>query len=61
MTLDPERFPLEKVRELVDHLHERDQKFTVMVDPAVAYFPDANYSTLDEGIARDIFLKQEDG
>lgn len=35
-TLDPERFPLEKVRELVDHLHKHDQHYIVMVDPAVS-------------------------
>lgn len=61
MTVDPERFPLEKVQELVSYLHDHGQKYTVMVDPATAYFPNANYSTLDEGIARDIFLKRENG
>lgn len=35
-TLDPERFPLEKMRELVDHLHKHDQHYIVMVDPAVS-------------------------
>ena len=36
-TLDPERFPLEKVQELVTHLHDNDQHYVMMVDPAVAY------------------------
>lgn len=35
-TLDPERFPLEKMRELVDHLHKHNQHYIVMVDPAVS-------------------------
>jgi alpha-glucosidase len=35
-TLDPERFPLERMRELVDYLHDHDQKYIVMVDPAVS-------------------------
>lgn len=35
-TLDPERFPLPKMRELVDYLHKHDQKYIVMVDPAVS-------------------------
>lgn len=35
-TLDPERFPREKMRELVSHLHDNDQKYIVMVDPAVS-------------------------
>lgn len=36
-TLDPERFPLETVRELVSHLHDNDQHYIVMVDPALGY------------------------
>ena len=35
-TLDPKRFPLHKMRELVDYLHDHDQKYIVMVDPAVS-------------------------
>lgn len=35
-TLDPERFPLGKMRELVDYLHDHDQHYIVMVDPAVS-------------------------
>lgn len=35
-TLDPERFPLNKMRELVTYLHRHDQKYIVMVDPAVS-------------------------
>jgi alpha-glucosidase len=30
-TLDPERFPLEKMRELVSTLHERQQHYVLMV------------------------------
>jgi alpha-glucosidase len=35
-TLDPERFPLEKMRELVTYLHNHNQRYIVMVDPAVS-------------------------
>ena len=35
-TLDPERFPLEKMRELVNYLHRHHQHYIVMVDPAVS-------------------------
>ena len=34
-TLDPERFPLDLVRQLVDYLHSHQQHYIVMVDPAV--------------------------
>jgi alpha-glucosidase len=37
MTTDPERFPIEQMREIVRYLHDHDQHFIVMVDPAVAY------------------------
>lgn len=35
-SLDPDRFPLEKMRELVGYLHDHDQHYIVMVDPAVS-------------------------
>ncbi|KAL9118812.1 MAG: hypothetical protein Q9187_004633 [Circinaria calcarea] len=57
-TLDPERFPLSKVRELVDHLHNNNQQYIVMVDPAVAY---QNYSAFNNGVSAGAFLKNNDG
>jgi alpha-glucosidase len=58
-SLDPERFPLHVVRQLVDHLHAADQHYVVMVDPAVAYqdFPE----TLQRGIDDNIWLLRENG
>ncbi|RDI77048.1 hypothetical protein Vi05172_g12975 [Venturia inaequalis] len=53
-TLDPLRFPLEKMRELVSTLHARQQHYVVMVDPAIAYL---NNSAYDNGLSSDIFLK----
>lgn len=42
-TLDDERFPVDKMRELVSYLHKHDQHYIVMVDPAVSnsgkYYP----------------------
>jgi alpha-glucosidase len=35
-TLDPQRFPLHKMRQLVTYLHDHDQHYIVMVDPAVS-------------------------
>lgn len=35
-TLDNERFPLKDMQELVDYLHDHDQHYIVMVDPAVS-------------------------
>ena len=59
-TLDLERFPLQKVRSLVDYLHEHQQHYIVMVDPAVAYV-DQGYAPFTNGVAADAFLKEADG
>ncbi|KAI0885492.1 glycoside hydrolase family 31 protein [Annulohypoxylon maeteangense] len=58
-SLDPERFPLHKMRELVDYLHAHDQHYVVMVDPAVAYqdFPTA----FQRGVDDNIFLLRGNG
>ncbi|KAI0179275.1 glycoside hydrolase family 31 protein [Hypoxylon sp. FL1284] len=58
-SLDPERFPLHKMRELVDYLHAHDQHYVVMVDPAVAYqdFP----SSFQRGVEDNIFLLRANG
>ncbi|OAA44183.1 alpha-glucosidase [Metarhizium rileyi] len=57
-SLDPERFPLAKMRALVSHLHARGQHYVVMVDPAVAY---QDYAALAEGLEQDVFLKRDNG
>ncbi|GJN69968.1 alpha-glucosidase [Purpureocillium lilacinum] len=57
-SLDPDRFPLKKMRELVSHLHKNDQHYIVMVDPAVAY---QDYPPLHAGVKDDIFLRRDNG
>jgi alpha-glucosidase len=57
-TLDPERFPLSRMRELVDYLHEHDQHYIVMVDPAVAY---QDYDAYNNGVDMDVWLKYDNG
>lgn len=60
-TVDPDRFPMPKMRELVSHLHAHQQKYTVMVDPATAYQPNASYGAFQAGVQQDIFLKTSNG
>ncbi|KAL0572888.1 hypothetical protein V5O48_009082, partial [Marasmius crinis-equi] len=60
-TLDPQYFPLSRMREIVEHLHANGQKYIVMTDPAVGYFPDQGYGAVDRGLDRDIFLKWPNG
>ncbi|CAI4212774.1 unnamed protein product [Parascedosporium putredinis] len=47
-TIDPERFPAHLYKDLVDTLHARDQRYIVMVDPAV-YYKESN-PALDAGL-----------
>ncbi|KDQ10939.1 glycoside hydrolase family 31 protein [Botryobasidium botryosum FD-172 SS1] len=54
-------FPTDKMREIVDQLHEKNQHYILMVDPAVAYQPDTNYTAYDEGIKADVFMKRPNG
>jgi len=57
-SLDPERFPLKMVQEYVDYLHAHDQKYVVMVDPAVAY---ADYPPFERGVEDDVFMLRANG
>ncbi|KAI4729283.1 alpha-glucosidase [Aureobasidium sp. EXF-10728] len=57
-TTDPDRFPLNKMRELVSTLHTRQQSYIVMVDPAVAQY---NYSAFHNGVEANAFLKRSNG
>lgn len=56
-TLDPVRFPLHKVRELVNHLHNHDQHYIMMQDPAVAY---QDYDPFTIGAKDGAFMKNAD-
>ncbi|KDQ20770.1 glycoside hydrolase family 31 protein [Botryobasidium botryosum FD-172 SS1] len=60
-TNDASYFPTDKVREIVDRLHKKNQHYILMVDPAVAYQPNTNYIAYDEGIKADIFMKRPNG
>lgn len=57
-TLDPERFPIHKVRELVDFLHDHDQHYVVMVDPPISVDDPASYDKLMESEA---YFRNNDG
>jgi alpha-glucosidase len=58
-TNDPDRYPLDLWKDFVDTLHERDQHYIVMVDPAV-YYSDPNPAH-DAGVEQDVFIKDADG
>ncbi|KAJ5167440.1 alpha/beta-glucosidase agdC [Penicillium canariense] len=56
-TLDPQRFPIDKMRELVDHLHKHNQHYIVMVDPAVS---DSDNGAANRGKEAGVFLTRGD-
>ncbi|KAF1813958.1 alpha-glucosidase [Eremomyces bilateralis CBS 781.70] len=56
-TLDPERFSLPLMRELISYLHDHQQSYIVMVDPAIAY---EDYEAFNKGVELDVFMKIED-
>ncbi|KAI7786446.1 glycosyl hydrolase family 31 [Diaporthe eres] len=57
-SLDPERFPLDLMQQLVEQLHKNDQHYIVMVDPATAYY---DYPAFNRGVEDNIFLLRENG
>ncbi|KAF5371321.1 hypothetical protein D9758_004164 [Tetrapyrgos nigripes] len=60
-TVDPNYFPLARVRDIVDYLHQHDQKYILMTDPAVAYTPDEDYAPYHRGTEMDVWLKLPNG
>jgi alpha-glucosidase len=62
MTLDPDRFPLERMRDIVDYLHEHDQHYVVMVDPAIAYqeqkYDNLTYDTFTTARDKGLFVQK---
>jgi alpha-glucosidase len=57
-TLDPYRYPLKKVQEIVSYLHSHNQHYVMMVDPAVAY---QDYPGFNNGVEAGAFLKLANG
>ncbi|KAF2853273.1 glycoside hydrolase family 31 protein [Plenodomus tracheiphilus IPT5] len=58
-TTDPERFPIPKMRELIDTLHSRDQRYVLILDPGIHAV--GNYAAYQKGHDNDVFLKAADG
>jgi len=57
-SLDPDRFPLDMMQGLVQHLHANDQHYVMMVDPATA---DQNYGPRIRGGEQNTFMKRANG
>jgi len=57
-SLDPGNYPIERMQDLVEYLHERDQHYILMVDPAVA---EHDYPAYNRGKDMDVFVNKRDG
>ncbi|KAF1921639.1 alpha-glucosidase-like protein [Ampelomyces quisqualis] len=57
-TLDPERYPLELVRQLIDYLHQHQQHYIVMVNSAVWRGENDVYN---DGAELDVWQKRANG
>lgn len=53
-TWDPQRYNIEQVKKFVDDLHNKDQRYVVIIDPAIANEP--GYAPYDEGVQKNIFI-----
>ncbi|KAI1357563.1 glycosyl hydrolases family 31-domain-containing protein [Xylaria arbuscula] len=58
-TVDPTNYPLDQMRELVDQMHERGQKYVMMLDPGIAYLD--SYASYIRGVEAEAFIKADDG
>jgi alpha-glucosidase len=58
-TTDPDRFPVSKMRELVSTIHQRDQRYVLILDPGIHAV--GNYSSYQNGLDLDVYLKAADG
>ncbi|KAI9732344.1 MAG: hypothetical protein M1834_001551 [Cirrosporium novae-zelandiae] len=57
-SLDPLRFPLARMQDIVHYLHSHQQHYILMVDPAVAH---TDYPPYNRGTADDIWVKRPNG
>jgi hypothetical protein len=56
-SVDPDRFPPQKMQDLMKYLRGRNQHYVAMVDPAVA---ESNYDAYNRGIEMGVFLSKND-
>jgi alpha-glucosidase (family GH31 glycosyl hydrolase) len=57
-TFDPIAFPLKEMNDFISELHERGQKYVLIIDPAIKVEND--YKPYVEGLMDDIFVKSAD-
>ena len=58
-TFDPVNFPIQKVKQFVDELHQKEMKFVLIFDPGIKN--ETGYIAYELGLKKDIFIKNSQG
>lgn len=58
-TFDPKNFPLREVQRFVKELHSSQQKYVLIIDPAIKV--ERGYGPYEDGMKKGIFMKNPDG
>lgn len=58
-TVDPQNFPLQKMRDFVTELHQSGQRYVMMLDPGI--HRKGGYEPFENGVKSDVFLKAGNG
>ncbi|MCO5599251.1 hypothetical protein L7F22_053352 [Adiantum nelumboides] len=56
-TFDPVNYPVDKMQDFVDDLHQHGQKYILILDPGISIAD--NYSTFQHGMEKVIFMKHK--
>lgn len=58
-TFDPIKFPQPKMKAFAEKLHKNNQRYVLIIDPAIAR--NTTYKTYLRGLEDDVYIKNEDG
>jgi alpha-glucosidase (family GH31 glycosyl hydrolase) len=58
-TTDPVRFPTAQMKQFVDNLHSKGQKYIMIIDPGIKI--EAGYSAYEDGLKSDLYIRNDKG